>query len=416
VIAIEVAVALLLLIGAGLLGRSFLHLSLVDSGYDPENVLVVKLDVGRPNYYNRYWECGDFSELLWRSCERSDETHIFYDRVVDEVETLPGVVSAALTDRAPLQSGGGIYPLRIETEASRAAAPESEEHLSGEARGRTDGALITPGYFDTMGARLLGGRDFRAGDRKGWEGVAVINQTLAHDEWPGESPLGKRLTFFGDGSWMTVIGVVEDTEDSNLADQQTYADGSRDRHVYHLGGMHYMTLVVRTRIDPALLIEPVREAVERIDHEMPIGRITTMNALSAASLALPRFFLSVLGFFAVAALALAILGLYGVIAYAVGDRTREIGLRMALGARAGQIRNMIVREALLPVLIGMVLGIGAGVALSRLLSSLLYGLSPHDPIAFVSLPLLLLAVALLASYFPARRASRLDPMDALRYE
>lgn len=141
-----------------------------------------------------------------------------------------------------------------------------------------------------------------------------------------------------------------------------------------------------------------------------------MNALSAESLALPRFFALVLGLFSLAALGLAILGLYGVVALAVGDRTREIGLRMALGARVQQIRRMIVREALVPVLVGTVVGLVAGAVLSRVLSSLLYGLSPYDPIAYVSLPLLLIAVALVASYFPARRASRLDPTDALRYE
>ena len=412
----QVALALVLLVGAGLSTRSFLRLAWEDTGYNPDNVIRVSLYVGRPNVYNdRYWDCDPTRSgvLLWggRCQPKREEMKRFFERVIERVEQVPGVVSAALTNQAPLTAGGGFYPLRIEPRAGRDDPTAGGEIVVGQTAGRD----VYPGYFRTMGIRLLRGRAFQSGDPEGWGGVAVINETLAERLWPGGDPLGQRLSFYGGGQWMTVIGVVEDTADTALRDRIT-DDGTLENKVYLLGQDVFMDLMVRTDADPLPLVEPVEDAILELDAGLPVGAVTTLNQLARESNALPRFYSLMLGLFASCSLLLTAVGLYGVVAATVSHRTREIGVRMALGASRRRIRRLVVRQAMGPVALGMAVGALGAVALTRVLGGFLYGLDPVDPITFVSVAALLAGVALAASYLPARSASRLDPMWALRHE
>lgn len=417
-VAAEVALALVLLVGGGLLTRSFLRLAGADPGYHRENVLKVSLNLGSPSVYNSRWNC-DLTRgapLLAQRC-RLDEEEVasFYERVVERVERVPGVEAAALISSAPL-TNAGIYPLRVPVDPApfgtvTTAEPGSESILAG----RTDGRRVYPGYLRTMGIRLLAGRDFRDDDTRGWTGVAIINETLARRLWPGENPLGKRLSFYGGGDWMTVIGVVEDTHDSNLRDRAT-DDGSLDSHVYHLGHFSYMDLMVRTRGAPMSMVEAVQNAVLELDPGLPLGAVSTLDEMASQSNALPRFYALMVGIFAAIAVLLAAVGLYGVVAFTVGQRTREIGLRKALGATGGQVSRMVVGHAMRSVALGVVIGAAWSLMLIPLVRRFLFGMDPIDPLTFVSVVALLFAVAVVASYLPTRRASRLHPMEALRFE
>ncbi|HWP36696.1 MAG TPA: FtsX-like permease family protein, partial [Gemmatimonadales bacterium] len=279
---------------------------------------------------------------------------------------------------------------------------------------QTDGRNVYPGYFQTMRIRLLAGRDFREDDPRGWSGVAVINENLARKLWPTESPLGKRISFYG-GNWMTIIGVVENTQDANLSDR-VRDDGRLANQVYHLGHFSYMDLMVRTRGDPLQLVEPVENAVLELDPNLPVGAVTTLEAMARESNAMPRFYAIAVGIFAGIALLIAAVGLYGVVSFSVSRRTQEIGLRKALGATGERVARMVAGQAMRAVALGALVGAAGAVAVTRLLRSFLYGMDPSDPVTFVAVAGILVAVALAASYLPARRAARLDPMEALRYE
>lgn len=410
----ETALALMLLFGAGLLARSFLRLVALPTGYDAENLLVVELNLGLPSYYNsRYFECDRASEkpLLWNRCRRrEEEIDRFYLAVVERIERVPGVESAALVSDAPL-TDAGIYPLRAliangELPAGEAAAERVV--------GRADGRLVYPGYFETMRIELLAGRDFRAGDPRGWAGVAIVNATLAQRVWPGRSPLGEKIGFYG-GQWMTVVGVVEDSLDSNLA-RRAGDDGSLENHVYHLGHFPYVDVMVRTRGDPSALIEPIREAILELDPGLPAGAIRRLDRMLGESNALPRFYALVIGLFATMAVSLAAGGLYGVVAYSTSRRTREIGIRMALGADARAVRRQVVWQGMVAVVAGLLLGSAGSVVVGRAVRALLYGASPADPATFTLVALGLVASSGIACYLPALRASRLAPMAALREE
>ena len=423
----EVAMALVLLVGAGLLTQNFVRLSGADLGYEPENLIKVSLDVGRPNAYNnRYFTCDldDTSRpLLWNRCPPDREAMaLFFGQVVERVTRIPGIQSAALTDIAPLRDLGGYYPLRIpgtvtatspsEGEAGAQVAQEEAEVLVG----NTSGRVVQPGYFQTMGMRMVAGRDFRADDPSGWSGVAVINETLAHRVWPGQDPLGRRVTFYGGGQWMTVIGVVENAQHTNLSDRLKYQDEGLESQVYHLNLSGTMDLIVRTSSEPGAFLEPIREAVLELDPGLPTGAVATIPQLAEASRALPRFHALVVGVFAAFALLLTAVGLYGLVAYTVGRRTSEIGLRMALGATQGKIRRMAMESAARSVALGVALGAVAPLSLANVLRSFLFEMEPMDPVIYLAVAGLLAGVGVAASYVPAVRASRLSPTEALRHE
>ena len=333
----------------------------------------------------------------------------FFTEVVRGVEELPGVESASLVSNAPLTEYSGWFPLVVPGEVTELGA-EAEVQA-----GFTDGRLVYPGYFRTMGIRLLSGREFVAGDPLGWSGVAVVNSTLARRLWPDGDALGQRFSFYGGGDWMTVIGVAADTQDSDL-ESLANDDGKLTSHAYHLGHYPYMDVVVRTAGAPGLMIEPIRAVVQEVDPGLPVGSVATFDQLWSASNATPRFYALVIGILAIFAVFLCGVGLYGVVAFAAGQRQGEIGLRMALGATRGQIGALIAYGAMRAVLLGVVLGGVTCYALFQGIARFLYGMNPVDPVMFGMVAVCVALLSITASYLPARRASRLDPMEALRSE
>ncbi|HXG65879.1 MAG TPA: FtsX-like permease family protein, partial [Blastocatellia bacterium] len=277
--------------------------------------------------------------------------------------------------------------------------------------------LISPGYFRAMEIPLLAGRDFEGRDNRQAPRVAIVNKALADSIWPNEDAVGKRFQFGGRGAddpWLSVVGVVGDVHATGLQTApgpQFYLSHAQSPFAFPI-----MSFVVRASGDPARLISAVRSEILAVDKDQPVFDIKTMNERLADSVATQRFQLILLGVFAGLALMLAAVGIYGVIAYSVAERTHEIGIRMALGAQPGNVLRMVLGQGLALALVGVGLGLGAAFALTRFMESLLFAVGAKDPLTFVAIPLLLAAVALLASYVPARRATKVDPMTALRHE
>jgi putative ABC transport system permease protein len=273
---------------------------------------------------------------------------------------------------------------------------------------------ISPGYFRTMGISLLSGRDFTDADRGEGALVCIVNEMMAKKYWPGQDPLGKRLRFGKANSnapWLTIVGVAGDVR------YREWDAVRPDIYVPFLQNSEYRTdFVVRTKTEPLGLSESFRREVYALDKDQAVAGVTTMDELVSSALARPRFNTMLLGLFAALALALSAVGVYGVMAYTVSQQTHEIGIRMALGAQARDVLGMVLGQGLKLILAGLAIGVAASFALTRLMSSLLYGVSTLDPLTFVAVAALLSSVALLACYLPARRATKVDPMEALRYE
>jgi putative ABC transport system permease protein len=384
----EVAVSLILLIGAGLLINSFLRLRNVDPGFRADKLLTMRVVLPELKY--------------------PDQTRrsAFYTDLVRRIEALPGVRSAAVTNWIPLVRQGDSVGISIE--GRPAPAPGKEPIVVTR--------VISPHYFRTMGIQLLQGRQFDERDRADSAPVVVISETMARRFWPGEDPLGKRLTPGSPESpddWLTVIGVVKDVRQFELgADPKpqmyltyTQADFFAPRH-----------LVVSTDVEPLGLAAAVRGTVWEIDKDQPVSNISTMEDVLSESIARQRFSMLLLGIFATVALVLAAVGIYGVMSYSVAQRTREIGIRMALGAQRSDVLKLAVGQGLKLVSIGVLIGLAGAFILTRVMSSLLFGVSATDPPTLITISLVLISVAVLASYIPARRATKVDPLVALRYE
>ena len=374
----EVALAAILLTGAGLLARSFVRLSSVELGIHPESVLTVGLH--RPGQHMG---------------ER------FYEPILQRISALPQVRATGIINFAPLTGGGWGQDIVIEGRPPRAP-------------GDTIWAAhrqATAGYFRAMGIPLLRGRSFEQGDW--WGSNAIISASMAKQYWPGEDPIGKRFGVnCGDSpchDWNTVVGVVGDVKELGPAAEPAVA-------MYFLENMDDMTLVVRATDDPTKLVGDIRQIVHSMDPNQPVGDVRTMESLASESVAPQRLTVIVAVLFAALALVLAMVGLYGVISYSVSQRTHEFGIRMALGAERKDILRLLVGQGSRVILVGVGLGSLGALALTRFVSSLLYGVKPTDPLTFLGVTLLLIAVALLASYIPARRATKVDPLVALRYE
>ena len=341
----------------------------------------------------------------------------FYQQLLERVAALPGVKSAGAVEYLPLSGIDSSAVLLIE------GAPEPGP---GEER-RTHNRNVSPAYSKAMGIRLIQGREFNDRDTKDAPKVATINETMARRYWPNENPLGKRialvfeaLRFRRDGppeidlklGLREIVGVVADVKHSRLD-----AAPAPEMFVPHAQRpVGDMTLVVRAQTEPTALINAIKAEARALDKDQPVSGITTMSQLLADSVAQPRFNSLLLSLFAGLALLLAAAGVYGVMSCAVSQRTRELGIRMALGAQQGAVLGMVLRQGAALAGAGIVLGLVGAFALTRLLRTLLYGVSPIDPITFVLIPLLLGPVALLACWLPARRAAKVDPMEALRYE
>jgi putative ABC transport system permease protein len=380
----QVALSLLLLVGGGLLIRSFDKLLRVDPGFKPENLLTLEYRLPR----NKYQQ----SEAQWN----------FHRQVVERIREVPGVKSASLVRGLPFSGNGGSASVIL---PDREIPPKGKEPVV-----RFGTAM--PNYFETMGIPLIKGRLFNERDQLNAPHVFVISQTMARRFWPDQDPVGKQVKIPDDGVTGMVVGVVGDAKHYWLdeeAQPQMYDAYSQSPGIF-------ATVVVRTTVEPMSLAEPVRQAVWKVDGDQPMWKARTLESLIDRSMADRRFLMVLMGVFAALALALTIIGLYGVMSYAVSQRTQEIGVRMALGAGAGNIHRMVLRQGMKLVLIGVAGGLAAAWSLTRLMANLLFGVTATDPLTFGSISLALTLVALLACWIPARRATKVDPIIALRYE
>jgi predicted permease len=391
----QVALSFVLLIGAGLFLRSLWQAQAIKTGFDEAKLLAAPLNINLLRYTRA-------------------QGREFYRQAVECVEALPGVESASLTRVVPLSGGSSIRSMLIEGRAG----PESNFRSEG---GSTSAAnenaislsVVGPKYFQTVGIGLLTGRDFNEQDTEDKPGVLVVNETFAQRYFGGQDALGKRLSLDGaQGPWREIIGIVRDSKYVTLGEAATpfaYLPLSQN----HETGM---VLLVRASGEPAGLAAAVRQAVQSLERNLPVTNIRTMSELIGNSLYAARMGAMLIAVFGLLALLLAAVGLYGVMAYAVSQRTREIGIRMALGARTTDVLRLVLREGMTLVAIGAVLGLMVALIVTRLLVSFLYGISPVDAATFVITALVLSVVAFIANFIPARRAMKVDPMVALRYE
>jgi putative ABC transport system permease protein len=388
----EVAVSLILLIGAGLLINSFMRLRNVDPGFRAGNLLTMQVVLPEMKY----------TDHARRSA--------FYTEMIGRIEALPGVNSAAVTTNLPLYRQGNSIGFSIEGRPD--PAPGQGQRPSVVTR------VVSPRYFQTMGIQLLQGRGFSEQDRVDAPAVAVISETMARRFWPDQDPLGRRITpgpatSTSPDDWITIVGVAKDVRQVELI-----ADPKPQMYLSYAQADFFnpRDLVVSTAVEPLSLAGAVRRTVWEVDKDQPVSKIRTMEEIVSESIARQRFSMLLLGIFAAVALVLAAVGIYGVMAYTITQRTREFGIRMALGAGRGDVLKLAVGGALKLILTGVVIGLVAAFILTRVMSSLLFGVSATDPSTYIIISLVLVCVALLASYIPARRATKVDPMIALRYE
>jgi predicted permease len=385
----EIALAQVLLIGAGLLIASFLRLQAVDPGFNPDNLLTARLSLSKTKYTD------------------SAKQIAFYNEVLGRLKAIPGVRSAALVMNLPLSGANMNRGFTVEGRPE----PKPDENIT------VDYQVTSPDYFAAMEIPLVRGRAFTDQDKEGQPRVAIVNEVMARKYFPGEDPLGKRIRI-GDAekedSWLTVVGIagnVRHASTSEPAFPGLYTPYMQDRESWPR-----MAIVLRTNADPAGLSAAVRKEILAIDSQQPVSNIQPMTQLMSDSITRPRFITLLLGVLAAIALALAVVGIYGLMSYGVIERTHEIGIRMALGAQRGDVLRMVVGHGLKLILAGLLIGVAGAFALTRLMTSLLFDVSAVDPLTFVAVSALLTLAALAACYIPARRATRVDPMVALRYE
>jgi putative ABC transport system permease protein len=382
----EIALALILLIGSGLMIKSFLKLQEVDPGFNAENLLSVKVLLPETKYKEPY------------------QLTAFFNQALARIRQLPGVKDASAASYLPFTGLAAATGFTIE-----GVPPPTTGRKPG-----VDVRVIDPNFFRTMGIPLLKGRTFTEREATEQSNVVIINETMARQYWPGQDPIGKRVSIeMSDPVVPTeIIGVVGNVKHEGLdTDVRALAYWPHPQLPYS-----FMNLIVRAESDPSNLVGAIEREVQAIDKDQPITDVRTMDQLLSESVSRMRFSASLLSIFAGLALLLAAVGIYGVISYSVTQRTHEIGVRMALGARGSDVLRMVVGQGMLLALIGVAIGMIASFALTRVISSLLFGVSATDPITFGGIALLLTGVAFLACFIPARKAAKVDPMVALRYE
>ncbi|MGA3205119.1 MAG: FtsX-like permease family protein, partial [Bryobacteraceae bacterium] len=381
-VALEVGLSTVCLAAAGLLLNSFVRLTHIDKGFDAEHVMTAELYMAGARYSD------------------SEKRTEFLRKVMEAVRPLPGVNALGVANVLPLGGEGNNNMLNVEG----TNLPLMERPL-------VDMRSVNGDYFHALGIRLEAGRVFEESDRK--HGVAIIGESTARKIWPGENPIGKRVSFGEDNApMMEIIGIAGDVRGNGLqkAPQQVLYIP------YWYRGNRSTALVIRTGMDPASIAAGVRTAVHQLDPELPVPPFKKMQDIVSASVAERRFQLTLVLAFAGIALVLACLGIFGVVSYTVAQRRGEMGIRLALGATAGELRTMVVRQGLAPVLIGLACGIAAALTMARVLEGLLFGVKATDPWTLLAVSAVLIGVAAAACYIPAMRASRADPLSALRYE
>lgn len=380
----QVAIAMMLLIGAGLMIRTFANLIGTDPGFDAQNLLTLEYRVPR----NKYPDAAQ----QWR----------FHEQVIANINALPGVKSAAAVFTMP--HGAWL-------DASEFALPDRDTPPNGQFPkaqiNRTDA-----NYFDTMGIKLLKGRVFNGQDQMNTQPVVVINQTMARRYWPNEEPIGKQVNVLSPKVTATVVGVVADVKQNaldELPDPQIYLSFAQNPNIF-------ASLVIRTNGEAMNFSNAVRNAIWAVDKDQPVWKVRTMEWMLERSISARRLLMQLLAALSALAMILAAVGIYGVLSYAVSQQTRDIGIRLALGAQPGDILRMILKHGLALALLGVAAGLAGSLAITRLISGMLYGVTATDPLTFGIIALLLMQIALLACYLPARRATKVDPMVALRWE
>jgi len=382
----EIALSLILLVGAGLLVRSFLSLMKTNPGFTPDHLMTMTLVLPRAKY------------------KEDAQLTSFYSELIQRADTVPGVQSAAVVNFIPLGGSNASDAFLVE------GLPEPPPGQEYEGRYR----VCTPDYFQTMGIAVLRGRTFTAADKEGAAPVAIINETMARKYWANGDAVGKRFRFLGaleKRPWIEIVGIVQDVKhDLNVPVTPDYY------LPYAQDAWSGMVLVARTTVDPASTASALRQQVWAIDKDQPVFDVKTMEELRSISVALYSFSSVMLAIFAGVALILAAVGIYGVMAFAVTQRTQEIGIRMALGAKGTDVLKLVLRHGMSMALLGIGIGLAGAWALTRFLSKLLVGISTTDLLTFSIVTFTLLVAALLACYLPARRATKVDPLVALRYE
>jgi putative ABC transport system permease protein len=384
----EIALSLMLLVGAGLLIRSFLRLKAVNPGFNPSNVLTMRIDLTGPRY------------------KTGAQVIAFHNQLLERLKQLPGIESASTRSYVPIARDESWANLRF--------------NLEGRTGDDSDPLLafynaVSPDYFQTMMIPLLKGRGFSERDVRGTQNVAIVNSTLAQRYFRGDDALGKRISLEDnpkEEDWITIVGIVGDTKPRELRSESV----AELYMPYNQQPEEGMSLMIRHSDRDAGVAAAVRNEVLALDKDQPVYSVRSLDSVLSESVAGPRFRTLVLGVFAGVALILASVGIYGVISYGVSQRTQEIGIRMALGARTPDALKLVVKGGMMLVLIGVAIGIAGAFALTRLLTSLLFGVAPTDAMTFASVAALLIIVSALACYIPARRATKVDPLVALRYE
>jgi predicted permease len=391
----QVALSLVLLIGAGLFLRSLNNAQGIDPGFDTNKVLDAQLNINLLRYTKA-------------------QGREFYRQIVERIEALPGVESASLARVVPMSGSGRTTTFLIQGQPGpdnvsrgEGTGPDAENQYTVNAN------VVGLKYFSTLGIPLLQGRDFTTQDNEGAPLALIVNQAFARRYFEGQNALGQRVSFRGaNGPWSEIIGVVRDTK------YRTLGESPRTLVYMPLAQNHEtgMTLHIRTVGNPTSVAGSVRREVQGLDQNLPVTNLQSLSEVIAGSLFAARMGATLLAVFGGLALLLAAVGLYGVMSYAVSRRTREIGIRMALGAGTGKVLRLVLKEGMTLVVGGVAAGLIVAAAVTRLLASFLYGVSPLDAVTFVAIPLVLALVSLLASYIPAHRATKVDPIVALRYE
>jgi putative ABC transport system permease protein len=384
----QVALSLVLLIGAGLLVRSFISLLTTDTGINTKNLLTFEIDLPGNEY------------------EQDNRRRTMWTQVLERLNTLPGVTQAGATMGLPFKDDNSVGFTLPDTDS------DIPEHLL-DARYQ----IVTPGYLQAIGLQLVQGRYFNEQDTQSWNGKIVINQAMVRHFWPGSNPIGRHIDLgfsLGESTpdLYEIIGIVSDTK-QNGVDAETKPEMSV---LYTQHTPWDLTFTLKTTLPPEQLVNTVRTQIAALNPRLPVYHFRTMEQRIADTLIQKRFTLSVFVGFSLVALVMVMLGIYGVTSYAVSLRTQEMGIRMALGAYPLQILNLILGKGIRLAFLGLIIGLGCSLALTRIMTSMLFQIKPIDPVTFTIVPMIIIAVVLLASYIPARRATKIDPMEALRYE